>query len=113
MSPTPNVRLPGLRTERVRRRSTAALEAAYQRGENDEFVQATAVVPAGEEAVFIEDGDSVIFMNFRADRARELVARGGQREPELLGPLPQPHAQGAAHHVEALGADHAELRYAL
>ena len=52
--------------------ATAALEAAYQRGENDEFVQATAVVPAGEEAVFIEDGDSVIFMNFRADRAREL-----------------------------------------
>ncbi|MBW6932382.1 2,3-bisphosphoglycerate-independent phosphoglycerate mutase, partial [Salmonella enterica subsp. enterica serovar Weltevreden] len=32
----------------------------------------TAVVPAGAEAVRVEDGDAVIFMNFRADRAREL-----------------------------------------
>ncbi|MBE0964670.1 hypothetical protein IH775_29915, partial [Escherichia coli] len=35
-------------------------------------VKATAVVPAGAEAVRVEDGDAVIFMNFRADRAREL-----------------------------------------
>lgn len=52
--------------------SVAALEAAYARGESDEFVKATAVVPAGAEAVRVEDGDAVIFMNFRADRAREL-----------------------------------------
>ena len=50
--------------------SVAALEAAYARGESDEFVKATAVVPAGAEAVRVEDGDAVIFMNFRADRAR-------------------------------------------
>lgn len=52
-----------------------ALEAigqAYARGETDEFVKATAVVPAGGQAVRVEDGDVVIFMNFRADRAREL-----------------------------------------
>ncbi len=30
------------------------------------------MVPAGAEAVRVEDGDAVIFMNFRADRAREL-----------------------------------------
>ena len=48
------------------------LIAAYARGESDEFVKATAVVPAGAEAVRVEDGDAVIFMNFRADRAREL-----------------------------------------
>lgn len=45
-----------------------ALEAAYARDENDEFVQASVI---GDEAP-IDDGDSVIFMNYRADRAREL-----------------------------------------
>lgn len=44
------------------------LEAAYARGESDEFVKATRI----GEAVTVEDGDAVIFMNFRADRAREL-----------------------------------------
>lgn len=47
----------------------AGLEAAYQRGENDEFVKATAIgLPCQ-----IEHGDAVIFMNFRADRAREIT----------------------------------------
>ena len=56
--------------------SPSALEAliqAYQRGESDEFVQATSIVPEGEEAVRIEDGDVMIFMNFRSDRAREIT----------------------------------------
>ncbi len=47
----------------------SALEMAYARGETDEFVQATRV----GEPVAIEDGDSVVFMNFRSDRARELT----------------------------------------
>lgn len=50
----------------------AALQAAYQRDEDDEFVQATLVRAAGQADATISDGDSVIFMNFRADRAREL-----------------------------------------
>jgi 2,3-bisphosphoglycerate-independent phosphoglycerate mutase len=50
-----------------------ALKAAYERGEDDEFVQATAVQAAGEPDAFIADGDAVIFMNFRADRAREIT----------------------------------------
>ncbi|MDU0356258.1 2,3-bisphosphoglycerate-independent phosphoglycerate mutase [Paraglaciecola aquimarina] len=45
-----------------------ALEASYQRDENDEFMQATVI----GDAVPIEDGDAVFFMNFRADRAREI-----------------------------------------
>lgn len=49
-----------------------ALEAAYARDEDDEFVKATRVCTAEEPAVSIEDGDAVIFMNFRADRARQL-----------------------------------------
>ncbi len=45
------------------------LELAYARGETDEFVEATSIYP---EAT-IKDGDTVIFMNFRADRAREIT----------------------------------------
>ncbi|MDH4872517.1 2,3-bisphosphoglycerate-independent phosphoglycerate mutase [Pseudomonas sp. BN515] len=44
------------------------LAAAYERDESDEFVKATRI----GDAVKVEDGDAVIFMNFRADRAREL-----------------------------------------
>lgn len=44
------------------------LEAAYARGESDEFVKATTI----GSPVRVEDGDAVVFMNFRADRAREL-----------------------------------------
>ena len=47
------------------------LLAAYERGENDEFVTAT-VIPQAQGPVTITDGDAVFFMNFRADRAREL-----------------------------------------
>lgn len=50
-----------------------ALEQAYERGETDEFVHSTAIHAAGESAAKIEDGDVVIFMNFRADRARQLT----------------------------------------
>jgi 2,3-bisphosphoglycerate-independent phosphoglycerate mutase len=48
-----------------------ALQMAYERDESDEFVQAT-VVSRGEN-VRMEDGDAVIYMNFRADRARQLT----------------------------------------
>jgi 2,3-bisphosphoglycerate-independent phosphoglycerate mutase len=53
--------------------ATNALELAYARDENDEFVAPTTVCAAGQAPVCIEDGDTVIFMNFRADRARELT----------------------------------------
>jgi 2,3-bisphosphoglycerate-independent phosphoglycerate mutase len=51
----------------------SALEQAYDRGENDEFVKATRIRAAGDTEGTINDGDSVIFMNFRADRAREIT----------------------------------------
>ena len=47
----------------------AALDAAYARGENDEFVQPTVIGTGMPMA----DGDAVVFMNFRADRARQLT----------------------------------------
>jgi 2,3-bisphosphoglycerate-independent phosphoglycerate mutase len=46
-----------------------ALEAAYARGETDEFVKPITVNGFSP----IQDGDVVIFMNYRADRARELT----------------------------------------
>ncbi|MBN49108.1 MAG: phosphoglycerate mutase (2,3-diphosphoglycerate-independent) [Spongiibacteraceae bacterium] len=53
--------------------AVAGLQAAYAREENDEFVAATLITPAGEKPVQISDGDSILFMNFRADRAREIT----------------------------------------
>jgi len=49
-----------------------ALDAAYARGESDEFVQPTAIHRPGDPAGRVADGDVVVFMNFRADRARQL-----------------------------------------
>ncbi len=51
----------------------AALKAAYGRDENDEFVAASAIRRDGQEEAIISDGDAVLFMNFRADRARQLT----------------------------------------
>lgn len=49
------------------------LEQAYARGETDEFVQPTAIHPIDQAPVILEEGDAVVFMNFRADRARQLT----------------------------------------
>jgi 2,3-bisphosphoglycerate-independent phosphoglycerate mutase len=49
------------------------LEMAYARDESDEFVKATRIVPEGKQPVAVEDGDVVVFMNFRSDRARQIT----------------------------------------
>jgi 2,3-bisphosphoglycerate-independent phosphoglycerate mutase len=49
------------------------LEAAYARDENDEFVLPTTIAAEGQQAAVIADNDCVLFMNFRADRARQLT----------------------------------------
>ena len=57
-------------------RASSAVEgllAAYERGESDEFVKATAIVSKSGSPVTMNDGDAVVFMNFRADRARQLT----------------------------------------
>jgi len=48
-----------------------ALNAAYQRDENDEFVSASAILDENGQTITINDDDVMIFMNFRADRARQ------------------------------------------
>ena len=49
-----------------------ALTAAYERDENDEFVGASAITAPSGKSIKINDDDALIFMNFRADRARQL-----------------------------------------
>jgi len=61
------------RAEYQARSAGLALEMAYERGETDEFVKPTAIVDPGCDPIRIEDGDAVVFMNFRSDRAREIT----------------------------------------
>lgn len=55
--------------ERVVDSAVQGLQLAYEAGETDEFVKATRI----GDVVTINDGDSIVFMNFRSDRARELT----------------------------------------
>ncbi|WP_435346117.1 2,3-bisphosphoglycerate-independent phosphoglycerate mutase [Haloarchaeobius sp. HRN-SO-5] len=55
-----------------------AVEASYERGDTDEFVEATTV---GDHAG-VEDGDALLFFNFRSDRARQLTRLLADIEPE-------------------------------
>ncbi|MGQ0748919.1 MAG: 2,3-bisphosphoglycerate-independent phosphoglycerate mutase [Betaproteobacteria bacterium] len=56
------------------------LRLAYARDESDEFVQATIIAPEGGEPARIAEGDAVVFMNFRADRARQLTRALTERD---------------------------------
>lgn len=53
--------------------ATAAIQESYDRNETDEFVKPTVVVKDGKPVATIQDGDSVVFINFRPDRAREIT----------------------------------------
>lgn len=48
------------------------LQAAYAREESDEFVEPTAILNGQGEITRLTENDAVVFMNFRADRAREI-----------------------------------------
>ncbi len=50
-----------------------ALNAAYGREETDEFVAPSVITDEDGEAAIVNDGDVIVFMNFRSDRARELT----------------------------------------
>jgi 2,3-bisphosphoglycerate-independent phosphoglycerate mutase len=51
-----------------------AIRRAYERGETDEFIAPTVIVgPDGRAVGPVRDGDSVVFFNFRADRARQFT----------------------------------------
>jgi 2,3-bisphosphoglycerate-independent phosphoglycerate mutase len=59
--------------------AATAIVSASERGESDEFISPTVI--AGYDGA--EDGDGVLFLNFRADRARELLAAIG--DPAFTG----------------------------
>ena len=50
-----------------------AIESSYQKEVFDEFVEPTVITNGEKPVATIEDGDSVIFFNFRPDRAREIT----------------------------------------
>jgi 2,3-bisphosphoglycerate-independent phosphoglycerate mutase len=50
-----------------------AVDMAYARGETDEFIKPTAITRSGQAPIQVEDGDVMVFANYRADRARQLA----------------------------------------
>jgi 2,3-bisphosphoglycerate-independent phosphoglycerate mutase len=66
-----------------------AVEAAYARGETDEFIQPTVIADGDEPVGPIGDKDAVVFFNFRADRARQITR--ALTEPDFADfPRPKP-----------------------
>ena len=51
----------------------AAVDASYKDGKSDEFVIPVVIEENGAPVATIKDGDSIIFFNFRPDRAREIT----------------------------------------
>ena len=70
------------------------VRASYENGVTDEFVLPTKVFENGKPLGLIEDGDSIVFFNFRPDRAREITRafsepefNGFERKTGFLNPL--------------------------
>ncbi len=53
--------------------AAAGIQASYDAGKFDEFVEPIVVTENGRPVATVQDGDSVIFYNFRPDRAREIT----------------------------------------
>jgi 2,3-bisphosphoglycerate-independent phosphoglycerate mutase len=70
----------------------AAIAAAYERGENDEFIKPIVILQDdGQRPVAtVANGDSVIFFNFRADRARQLTRAFTDQSFDQFSPGPRP-----------------------
>ncbi|MCG6901377.1 MAG: 2,3-bisphosphoglycerate-independent phosphoglycerate mutase [Rhodobacter sp.] len=64
----------------------AAIAAAYERGETDEFIVPT-VLPGHDG---MQDGDGIFFINFRADRAREILSAIGDPDFDGFDTGPRP-----------------------
>jgi 2,3-bisphosphoglycerate-independent phosphoglycerate mutase len=51
----------------------AAIQAAYDRGESDEFITPVVIEQNGAPVAPVRDGDGIVLFNFRADRMRQIV----------------------------------------
>lgn len=60
-------------SDRTASSADEAIRQAAERGETDEFVAPTVILERDEPVGPVEDGDAVLFFNFRADRARQLT----------------------------------------
>ena len=63
----------------------AAIQQSYDNDKTDEFVMPTVVTENGQAIATIKDGDSVIFFNFRPDRAREITRAFCDNDSEFQG----------------------------
>ena len=64
--------------------ATAALQASYAAGVSDEFVDASVIEEDGKPVGLLNEGDAVLFINFRTDRGRQLTTALTQQDfPEL------------------------------
>jgi len=62
------------RGEGVRAATAAgAIQASYDAGVTDEFVEPIVIAAQGVEPTVVRDGDTIVFFNFRADRARQIT----------------------------------------
>jgi 2,3-bisphosphoglycerate-independent phosphoglycerate mutase len=60
-----------------------AIQASYAAGKGDEFVEPTVIVDSGGQPLGrVEDGDGLIFFNFRPDRARQITRAFAHSAPE-------------------------------
>jgi 2,3-bisphosphoglycerate-independent phosphoglycerate mutase len=59
---------------------TEAIIQAYNRGETDEFIQPSVIFADNKPVATVDDGDVLIFMNLRSDRARQLTKVFGQKD---------------------------------
>ena len=90
-----------------------AIQASYEAGVTDEFIKPIVIVGAdGQPIGPIRDGDSVVFFNFRADRARQLTRAialddfdGFERPAPPARPLHDD--DGVRPHVQPAGRVHA------
>ena len=51
-----------------------AVQAAYQRGETDEFIKPLVHHRNGRPVALMQNGDGVLFFNYRSDRMRQIVS---------------------------------------
>ncbi len=58
----------------------AALKKSYEAGVTDEFILPTNITENGKPVALVEEGDSIIFFNFRPDRARQITRAFSQKE---------------------------------
>lgn len=68
-----------------------AIKEAYARNESDEFISPTLISSPSSPPVKIQEGDCVIFMNFRADRARQLSYALTKKKFDHFNRLNTPH----------------------